>query len=1167
MADTQMPDINDSATNNETSQLYNDRRSAQSGRTEMQVLESIERQLGQILQNGGNINNISASNANNRYGRNGSTYYQDRSSLRRSGRSGSYRDFTQAFERELMDGLFGNEFRTALSEMRKQLAKDLGVELGEIPKELGKLAGRHISDIFKNSDFGKRILEPFNEWKSQLGQRMQDAYARGSAPYRQAGDHAFDRRQWSGTAQMDDLFSEVGRATGNSVNSTISETLERTIGQGDLGSTISSIAGMGENASGVETALGGLRGVIGEINPEVLAAGAATAGAFIALDVAVDAVTTYIKNAVKPTLEAFKKTMESVAKAMERYESSRQEKIDDSMKRLQADIDTMVKTPFKILEDAAQRWYDTWDNNLRMISATQGYNKENVYTLYGSYVDRLQSEGLEQVIGATDIVNNLSNVLASGLQGAAAEEFAYIATKLNAAIPTQDFFNYTEGYITAVSNAMSQGKTQAEAIAIANEELETFANSLLYAGRELSGGFTVGLKGAENLFQKAEQIAQAGKYGSGAQLGTTLSSIASITGAIAPDLVSSIVDVVYNAAVGGNASELVALRSLAGINASNTEFLNALITDPQTVFGEIFDKLYQYQNMANGAYMEVAEGLSSIFGVSTEALARIDFGQVSSAVKASASPSSALNQSMKLLASGQTTTNAELLRMNQISKYIAEEGLQYVLDDEAGRAVLQHEWDEQIAQELMETTYGVELTGNGLNTLNSIANTVNKLLQLNPVDMTIGKIKKVAIAEVTSAQTTLWQNDIKQMLELAKVGQGNLTELAQLTTYGQKQNLIGSMTELLGGTSSYKASQEIISRIESSLGGMGGYEHDEILSGISDRLRSETASIKAAQSALTAENAVRAFAGDFSGVVNSAFDGYMDSWTEANSERLYHSGGGHSRGEAGTTQTLPIVPVGALSQYTWGMIGKSLVNRAYSNTIPTYTSGSTVSEVTVANEVQQQSRLTANLQKMVDSMETFYEADNNRTYEDFVKTAKSYGIADYEKALEDRGLTELDIRSMYENMQTETASKAELARRNKEEDYWENNILQLTTTNTWLESINSTATSVLNLFDEFVNAWKDYFIEHTVYNSAYTRDAVQKVLNEERDSSETAIYALADALTQNDVKLLLDPTVQTNALLAQILKVANAILIQQGDSGSISLPDTLAGLSLGIINQ
>ena len=75
-------------------------------------------------------------------------------------------------------------------------------------------------------------------------------------------------------------------------------------------------------------------------------------------------------------------------------------------------------------------------------------------------------------------------------------------------------------------------------------------------------------------------------------------------------------------------------------------------------------------------------------------------------------------------------------------------------------------------------------------------------------------------------------------------------------------------------------------------------------------------------------------------------------------------------------------------------------------------------------------------------------------------------------------------------------------------------------------------------------------------------------MREERENSESAIYALADALTENNVDLLVDPTLQTNALLSQILKVANAILNQQSTgTNGVSLPDTIAGLSLGLINM
>lgn len=1126
-----MPENNNSAMNSEVQDLYTGK-TVQNGRTDTQILESIEKQLELLVKNGGNLNNMSASNANNRYGRNGSTFYQSLNG--RGGARGTFRDFENEFKKELFDGLLGNDFKKSMNDIRGQLAKDLGVELSELPKSLGSMAGKMLSQQIKNSSIGKALIDPLNKVKSDLAQQIKDAYARGTQKYRDSTSGIFDSQSVSGS--VSNIAGAATKEASKQATASVSKGVQEALDAGANGGLSNAIAGISENAIGLDGVMGGLSEVVATVGPEVLAASAATMGLTVALDYTIG----YFKSAVKPAIEDFKKMLNQMSASMQRYEKSRQNNLDEYRKRLQADIEVMVKKPFEILQDAAEKWYETWDSTLRNISATQGYTKDQVYQLYGSYVDRLRSEGLTDIIGATDIVNSLSNVLSAGLQGAAAEEFAYLATKLNAAIPTQDFFNYTEGYITAVSNAMNQGKSQAEAIAMANEELETFANSLLYAGREISGGFTVGLKGAESLFQKAEQIAQASRTGaSGSALGSTLTAISAISGAIAPDLASGIVEAVYKAAVGGNSSDIVALRSLAGINASNTEFLQALITNPQQVFGDMFSKLNMMQNMSNGAYMEVAEGLSSIFGISMDSFARLDFGQIASAIKASSNPNSALNQNMKLLMSGQTTTNAEILRMRQINQYIADEGLQYVLDNEAGRMVLQHEWDEQMNRELMETTYAVELGGSALQFLNTLSNTVNKIANFMRLDVAVNKVKELS---VTAEQESALKDDIKRMLELGKVGAGNATDLANLTTYNRDLGLTQTWVEMLGGTSSFKATQAEISKIRNG----AGYAQNDVL--------------KLYQMRLGATNAINSFIANTpggAGLLFSLTKGELNSSSAASTPSAIYS-----------SPIGPSLPYASNSAYQWNRVGKSSLyyNNMYG--MPDYDlGGSIVSASTVAATAQTQSRLTNNLQNMLDSMDEFYSKDNTRSFEEFVATAKQYGIADYKKALEQGGLTEEDVRNRYDELKNQTAISKQLARNQQEEQFWEDNILQLTTNNDWLDSLNATATNIFNLFDDFVAAWKDYFIEHTVYNNAYTRDAVEKVLNAERDSSETAIYALADALTQNDIGLLRDPTLQTNALLSQILKVANAILVQSGNSaGSISLPDTLAGLSLGIVN-
>ena len=61
-----------------------------------------------------------------------------------------------------------------------------------------------------------------------------------------------------------------------------------------------------------------------------------------------------------------------------------------------------------------------------------------------------------------------------------------------------------------------------------------------------------------------------------------------------------------------------------------------------------------------------------------------------------------LNQNMQALISGQTTTSAEQLKMQQINQYMIEEGLSYVVDNAAARMIQEHMWDEQIAMQLQE---------------------------------------------------------------------------------------------------------------------------------------------------------------------------------------------------------------------------------------------------------------------------------------------------------------------------------------------------------------------------------------------------------------------------------------------------------------------------------
>lgn len=1170
------------------------------------LLASIDKSLKKIA---GNSPNMSMSSARDRYQDNqdllrNTPFKSDFFNRRKHSSKGAgnfVSDFTDALEEELFNEIFGKGFKSSLRNVRDRLVRDIGVSFEEIPTKLGQAAGQSIMRSFKNSGLDKALLDPLKSGLRSKLQTAQKAYIDGIEKYMQTiggvADYKYKGTFVDADGSLADLFSKLDtkpdvKNTGavggyeknemkitkmseaevptfsldsiadtffetadlsdavsdisdvsTSIIDTISSTVDGfdisivdagkalgsavdwfTAGSTAMGSvgaeaaaTITAGAGMmTEGAVGAGAALSGLASVGGSVLAAFGTAIVPIGATILAIEVLDDNF-----DDLKRSVSMMSDAMKESAKASKRYSTSREKNLDLAQRRLEADVRTLVETPFKILNDAASAWYDTWDHNLRTINATQGYTKTELQTLLASFADRLREENLSDVISAADITTNLAKVLDSGLSGTIAEEFAYLATKLNAAVPTQDFFGYADVYASIAANAVNQGMTNSEAIAYANSQLEQFAGNILYASREISGGFTTGLKDAQSLFKQSAQIAQASKTNNAAGIGGVMAAVSAVVGAIAPDLATSMTDVIYKAAVGGNASEIVALRSLAGINASNTEFLKQLASNPQTVFANLFTELGKRQNMSNDAFMEVAEGLADVFGVSMDAFARIDFNYLASAISQMNTTNSALSENMALLVSGETTTNAEMLKMQQINKYIIDEGLAYVLDNEAARAIQEHMWDEQRDRDLMENTYGVEIQGAALKFLEGLANTVDNILGfINPFKILSKGVDLIA----TVAEATNRDDQIEELLELGKVGAGQTQDKTNLLTRNQDLNLTSTLNELMGGTNTGKKWT-------------------------------------------AARDLMHEWGNPFTSMLDDRYDSTM-----AISKHIDQISIAADKAFSGS------------SAYNWGIVGKSIAKAVFETPAPTtstYTSsaGSSYLEASKAT-AEAQTKSLQNMQAMLDSMQDFVQADATASYKDWVATAKDYGIADFEKSLTDVGLTAESVRGQFDMLQTQIAVLDKQKREETEEEFWVDSVEMMkqidsnvTDANSMLGSIFSTleksvdlTSKIHSVFTTFLAEWEDYFINHTVYNSAYSSATVDQIMRNERESSESAIYALADALTENDVKLLLDPTVQTNALLAQILKVANAILNQNSTgAGGVSLPDTIAGLSLGIV--
>lgn len=999
-------------------------------------------------------------------------------------------EFFDGLENELMALITGNTLKGHIETILNNFTQATNIPIGQVPSVLGKALANNI-----NSSLKKYANSP------------------------------------QGQKAVNSITNAFGGVTDKIKNLTVDQQNGRTLQEvinATKGSFMSALSA--EQAAGATAEAAGVKAfsaALTEAGPALATIApyaAIAAGALIAIDIA-----------AKPLKETFKDFDEKLTDVINRFQKSAMANLDSAQKRLVSDAETMVKQPFEILQKAANEWYSAWDNNLRTITATQGYSKEDLQTLMGNFSERLRSEGLSSYVSASDITNNLANVLKNGLTGTVAEEFSYLATKLNAAVPTQDFFQYADVYGTLVSDALRQGKSQAEAISIANDTLKKSASNVLYASRELTNGVATGLSSAKDILEKSVQIAQISRNGDATEISGVLTAVSAVVGAVAPDLASSLTDAVYKASVGGNSSEIVALRSLAGINASNTEFLNQISDNPQKVFANLFDRLANMQAMSQDAYMEVAEGLSSIFGLSMDTFARVDFAYLAKAITNMSTTSSAIDENIELLKSGQTTTNAEQLKMQQINKYIIDEGLAYVIDNEAARMIQEHMWDEQRDRQLMEATYGVELQGAALKFLEGIRQTIdNILLFINP----IGLMNKVAGVVASAVEVNSMKSDVAKMLELGKVGTGQQLSKYQLTTRNKDLKLTDSLVSLMGGTSMY-----------------------DILSGSSARIGNTDRAVQ---------------------------DLVLGTITGSNLRNAISSIVDYAEGKR-RSETISEKSVN--SKYNWGTISKSIAGALFSSR----GGGSLVSlaDVQAANASSTslaQARADQNLQKFLDSMDTFVKNDKNHssTYEDWMKTANRYGIADFESAIESAGITDETLRGRFGALEAQIGAQVKADREAREEEFWninKENIVNismiadslrttaeeqlLTTidfkdmTDTMLNSIFDVHNKFYEKFTEFYNNWIDYYVNHTAYSNAYDHSTVSAIQREEKAQSEDAVYALADALTQNSVDLL-DPTVQQNALLAQILKVTNAILNATNTPSGGALPDSLSAMALGM---
>lgn len=922
--------------------------------------------------------------------------------------------------------------------------------------------------------------------------------------------------------QMREHGSEFGNKLGESLSNSgafkeLSNKLTRAntaLGNGIntlFDNAASALSGGAVDTTAIKAAGGELLSSLVSLGPEAALAASALA--------AIEVASSILVSSFNDVMESAGEFNAALSNSIFATQNMSKEMLSNSLDRMSQDFNSYIESSYDVMKDATQEMLNAWDSSLEKITATQGYTKSDLQDLISNYAQRLRDEGLESVVSSADITTNLTKVLEAGLSGTVAEEFAYLATVLTEAVPTEDWFSYASTYASIAANAITSGASQSEAIEYANEQLKSFASNMLYASRELAGGFSTGLSNASSLLEDANKIATSAKTNNTTEISGALTSVSAIVGMVAPGLESSITDLITQLAVGGNSSTLTALRSLAGTGASNTSFLNALAQDPKEVLSTMFSNLSKLQKQSADNYMEVAEGLSDTFGVSIDALARVDFDYLAECINEMNTSSSSLDDNMQLLSSGETTSTAEQLRYQQINEYMIDEGLAYVLDNEVARSIQEHMWDEQIKDELIEATYGVELTGATLTLLQSLSNFVENIFGiLNPFSW-LGKAGDLINVAKTNNQIDA---DIKSLLEETKVGNGNTKSLYNLTTRGTDLNLTSSYIELLGKKANYGSGTTVGNTLKAISEGPLGLA---------------ASAVSAVASALNSQH----------------------------------------------TSSVASSPT---SKYNWGTVSKSTSSLLSQYAGGRYNGGSAYATLTSDSSAQSKisSASKAKLQSYLDSMQSY--VDDNKSYDEWVAAASGYGITDLDAALSDYDLTQSDTQAQFTQMQTSKASEYEYNLEQLQYQFYQDGITYLE--ETWPlyeETLTARHEEVVelltNIIDntvliieqlersnkqltQFYDSWVDYYVNHTAYTqetlSAYDVAAIK---NAEKSETGDAVLALADALTSNIVDLK-DPTVQTNVLLSQILIVAEAIMQQNNNTSTVSLPTALSALGLGV---
>ena len=375
----------------------------------------------------------------------------------------------------------------------------------------------------------------------------------------------------------------------------------------------------------------------------------------------------------------------------------RNEIIKSGFEKIRKDVNDMATYSIDIYTKSVNDIYSAWDANLGKVTATQGYTKEALNTLQDAVAQRLQAEGYGNVINAGDYITELANTLNSKLGGELAEAFAAQNLILQKAVPEVDLSSMGETFAAIYRSAELQGVDAEELMISAMNQVAGATKAL----EKSTSGNNQFISQIDNLLKKANEVVLSsnGTADQVAEMATQLMAAEAPLSAIAPQL-SGFTSTLVDKLLSGNDATAVALRAImntldSNIGISETDFRKSLMEDTQGVLSTAFEAIGQFinDNSNEAAQYEFYKSMETVFGISSNQLAQIDFSAIAQQIAdaSTATNMKALTDAENLVRAGETTTLEEQLVANTSNQLLATNAIADTLDNALMRKLEQNE--------------------------------------------------------------------------------------------------------------------------------------------------------------------------------------------------------------------------------------------------------------------------------------------------------------------------------------------------------------------------------------------------------------------------------------------------------------------------------------------